>query len=46
MTAYYLSTEKQDVKGFVAIGMGAFADDPRMNSIKALEKIQLPVLDL
>lgn len=46
MTAYYLSTSKQDVKGFVAIGMGAFADDPRMNSIKALEKIQLPVLDL
>lgn len=46
MTAYYLSTAKQDVKGFVAIGMGVFADDPRMNSIKALEKIQLPVLDL
>jgi pimeloyl-ACP methyl ester carboxylesterase len=50
MTAYYLSTTKQDtranVKGFVAIGMAAFADDPRMNSIKALEKIQLPVLDL
>ena len=46
MTAYYLSTSKPDVKGFVAIGMGAFADDPRMDSIKALEKIQLPVLDL
>ena len=46
MTAYYLSTSKQDLKGFVAIGMGAFADDPRMDSIKALEKIQLPVLDL
>jgi len=46
MTAYYLSTSKPDVKGFVAIGMGAFADDPRMDSIKALENIQLPVLDL
>ncbi|MCG6936592.1 MAG: alpha/beta hydrolase family protein [Gammaproteobacteria bacterium] len=46
MTAYYLSSSKADVKGFVAIGMAAFADDPRMNSIKALEKIQLPVLDL
>ena len=46
MTAYYLSTSKQDVNGFVAIGMGAFADDPRIDSIKALEKIQLPVLDL
>ena len=46
MTAYYLSTSKQDVKGFVAIGMAAFADDPRMDSIKALEKIKLPVLDI
>ena len=46
MTAYYLSTSKQDVKGFVAIGMAAFADDARMNSIKALEKIHVPVLDL
>ena len=46
MTAYYLSTSKPAVNGFVAIGMGAFAKDPRMDSIKALEKIQLPVLDL
>ena len=46
MTAYYLSTSKQDVNGFVAIGMASFADDPRMNSIKALEKINVPVLDL
>ena len=46
MTAYYLSTPKQDVNGFVAIGMASFADDPRMNSIKALEMINVPVLDL
>jgi len=46
MTAYYLSTSKQDIKGFVAIGMAAFAEDPRMNSIKSLEKIHIPVLDL
>jgi len=46
MTAYYLSTSKPDVNGFVAIGMASFADDPRMNSIKALEKINVPVLDL
>jgi pimeloyl-ACP methyl ester carboxylesterase len=46
MTAYYLSTSKQDVKGFVAIGMASFADDARMDSIKALEKINVPVLDL
>ena len=46
MTAYYLSTSKPAVNGFVAIGMGAFAKDPRMDSIKALEKITVPVLDL
>jgi pimeloyl-ACP methyl ester carboxylesterase len=51
MTAYYLSSaylseKRQDVKGFVAIGMAAFAGDPRMDSIKALEKINVPVLDL
>jgi pimeloyl-ACP methyl ester carboxylesterase len=46
MTAYYLSTSRQDVNGFVAIGMASYADDPRMNSIKALEKITVPVLDL
>jgi len=50
MTAYYLSKSKSEaitnLRGFVAIGMAAFADDPRMDSIKSLEKIQLPVLDL
>jgi len=46
MTAYYLSTSKQDIQGFVAIGMAAFADDPRMDSIKALQKIKLPVFDI
>ena len=46
MTAYSLSTSKQDVKGFVAIGLAAFAEDPRMNSIRSLEKIHVPVLDL
>ena len=46
MTAYYLSTQKQDVNGFVAIGMASFADDPRMNCIRALENINVPVLDL
>ena len=46
MAAYYLSTSEQDVKGFIAIGMAAFADEPRMDSINALRKIRLPVLDL
>ena len=46
MTVYSLSTSKQDINGFVAIGMASFADDPRMNVTKALEKINVPVLDL
>jgi len=46
MTAYYLSTSKQNIKGFVAIGIPAFAKDARMNSIKALGKVTVPVLDL
>mgnify|MGYP001828719310 FL=1 len=46
MTAYYLSTSKPEIKGFVAIGMAAFAGDPRMNSTKALESIKVPVFDL
>lgn len=46
MTTYYLSTSKQNIKGFVAIGIPAFAKDTRMNSIKALGKITVPVLDL
>lgn len=46
MAAYYLSSTQQPVKGFVAIGMSAFAKDRRMNSIRALEKIKVPVFDL
>ena len=46
MSAYYLSTTKQSLNGFIAIGMSAFAKDPRMNSIEALEEINIPLLDL
>ena len=46
MTAYYLSTSEQKVNGFVAIGTASLAEDPRMDSINALKKIQVPVLDL
>jgi len=46
MTVYYLSSSKPDVKGFVAIGMAAFGGDPRMDSIKSLEKVDLPIFDL
>lgn len=46
MAAYYLSNSNAEVKGFVAIGIAAFASDARMDSIRSLEKITLPVLDL
>ncbi len=46
MAAYYLATAVRDVDGFVAIGMASYADDPRMDSIRALENIDVPVLDL
>ncbi len=46
MAAYYLSTSKQDMQGFVAIGMAALAEDKRMNGVLSLEKIKVPVLDL
>jgi len=46
MAAYYLTTTKQDTDGFVAIGIGAFADDPRMDGVKSLQSIKVPVLDL
>ena len=46
MAAYYLTTSKQPIEGFVAIGMAAFAVDPRMDSTLSLKKIHVPVLDL
>jgi pimeloyl-ACP methyl ester carboxylesterase len=46
MTAYYLSTTKRDVNGFIAIGMASFAEDSRMNVIKSLQEIKVPVLDI
>jgi pimeloyl-ACP methyl ester carboxylesterase len=46
MAAYYLSITKQNVNGFVAIGMASLADDVRMDSINSLKKITVPVLDI
>jgi len=46
MPAYSLSKNSHDVTGFVAIGMGVYAEDERMNPINALVKISIPVLDL
>jgi pimeloyl-ACP methyl ester carboxylesterase len=47
MSAYYLSNHpKAGVKSFVAVGMPGPREDPRMDTLKAVEKIKLPVLDL
>jgi pimeloyl-ACP methyl ester carboxylesterase len=46
MAAYYLSKTRQDISGFVAIGMASFADDPRMDVIRSLQSINIPVLDI
>lgn len=47
MTAYYLANVKNNpVKSFVAIGMPGPRDDKRMDTLLALQKINIPVLDL
>ena len=46
MSAYSLSKNSHDVTGFVAIGMGVYAADERMNTINALGKIKIPMLDM
>ncbi len=47
MSAYYLSSNpKPQVQAFVAIGMPGTSKDVRMNNIKSLAKINIPVLDL
>jgi pimeloyl-ACP methyl ester carboxylesterase len=47
MAASYLSNQgQQEIQGFIAIGLSATAVNDKMNSILALEKIRVPVLDL
>ena len=46
MAAYYLSKKKQDVNGFVAIGLSGYGSDVRMNGARSIEKIKIPMLDL
>ena len=46
MSSYYLSRHPSDVKGLIAIGMGATQKDNHINSAKSLKKITIPVLDL
>ena len=46
MSSYYLSRHPSDVKGLIAIGMGATQKDNHINSAQSLKKITIPVLDL
>lgn len=46
MSAYYLANNKSDIKSFVAVGLSGPRKDKRMNTLLALQKITLPVLDL
>jgi dienelactone hydrolase len=46
MGAYFLRSKPADISGFVAIGLASSSSDERMNAIKSLEMISVPVLDL
>lgn len=47
MAATYLGGKPQTgINGFIAVGMGVIDFDDKMNSALALEKIDLPVLDM
>ena len=46
MSSYYLSRHPSDVKGLIAIGMGATQKDSHINSAQSLKKITIPILDL
>lgn len=48
MSAYYMANKPEhEIRGFVAIGMaGEFAKDDRLNVLKSLAKIKIPVFDL
>ena len=46
MSSYFLSRHPSDVKGLIAIGMGATQKDSHVNSAESLKKITIPVLDL
>ena len=47
MAASYLGGKgQQEIQGFIAIGVSVTAANDKMNSALALEKIQIPVLDL
>lgn len=46
MAAHYLAGEATDVRALVAVGMTGRPDEPRMDTLSFLRRIQIPVLDL
>lgn len=46
MGAHYLAGGAADVRAFVAVGMAARPNEPRMDTTYFLRRIQVPVLDL
>lgn len=46
MGAHYLASGAVDVRAFVAVGMGGRPDEPRMDTVSFLRRIQIPMLDL
>ena len=46
MASYYFSRHASNVKGLIAIGMGATQNDSHVNSAESLKRITVPVLDL
>lgn len=46
MAGYYLSGQPESISAYVGVGMLGGAKDPRMDNIRALQKISIPVLDL
>ena len=46
MVSYYPSRYPSDVKGLIAIGMGATQKDRHVNSAESLNKVTIPLLDL
>jgi len=43
---YLVATERPKIKGLVAIGMSVNREHPQLNSLEALTKISIPILDL
>jgi pimeloyl-ACP methyl ester carboxylesterase len=46
MGSHYLASGERPIGAFVGVGMPKSASDPRMDNVRSLAKIEIPVLDL